>query len=115
MKLTSALISIGLAVTTLGTATGASAAIYSFDFQDSNAQAGQYFYASGATQYSSDGHTVASVPGGNVGFAGFSGVQNASSAWGFLTSPNPTTTAFLQSYEGNVPGSVTFTNLLLLN
>jgi hypothetical protein len=107
MKFTWAIASFGLALASLATATGASAAIYTFDFENSNATAaGQYYYAAGQTQYSSDNHTAADVFG--VTFQNFSGVQNSPSGWNFPASPNPSTTAFLQSYQGNAPGIITF-------
>jgi hypothetical protein len=112
MKLNWALASIGVAVATLATATGASASVYTFDFENSNASVtGQYFYAAGETQYSSDGQTAAFVPG--VTFSDFSGVQNSPSAWSFPASPNPSTTAFIQTYNGNTPGSISFSVPLL--
>jgi hypothetical protein len=106
MKLNWALASIGAAVATLATVTGASASIYTYTFEDSNTVPGQYFYAAGQTQYSSDQGSAASVP--FVTFSGMSGVQNQPSAWGFAPTPNPSTTAFIQSYNSEPVGSITF-------
>jgi hypothetical protein len=107
MKLTWAIASLGMALASIATAPGASAAVYTFDFENSNATAaGQYFYAAGQTQYSSNGQTAADVAG--VTFENFSGVQNSPSGWNFPASPNPSTTAFIQSYADNAPGKITF-------
>ena len=78
-----------------------SAAVLTYDFEDANTQGspGAYYYASGFTQYSSDGKTAASAPG--VIFSGMSGVQNNAGAWGFPTAPAPgTNAAFIQSFNG---------------
>jgi hypothetical protein len=112
MKLGRILGSLGFVTFALATATGASASVYSFDFENSNAAPGQYFYAAGETQYSSNGTTAASVAG--VTFSGMSGVQNQPSAWGFANTPNPTTTAFIQSYNNQPVGSITFSVPLLV-
>ena len=37
-----------------------------------------------------------------------SGIQNGPSAWGLPTSPNPTSTAFIQSYQSQPVGSISF-------
>jgi hypothetical protein len=105
MKSNWALASIGLAVATLANVSGASASVYAYTFEDSNAAPGQYFYAQ--TQYSSDHTSAPIVP--YVTFSGMSGVQNQPSAWGFAPTPNPSTTAFIQSYNSEPVGSITFT------
>jgi hypothetical protein len=95
------------AICTAGQASAAAVIIY--NFENSNVGAGAYDYAAGYTQFSSDGQTTASVSG--VTFAGFSGVQNNAPAWDFAASPDPTQTAFLQSYSlSSVPNvaSITF-------
>lgn len=106
MKLNHIFASIGVFVAAVATATGASATVVVFNFEDSNTTPGQYFYAPDKTSYSSTPGSAAIVP--SVTFSGMSGVQNQPSAWGFAPTPDPTTTAFLQSYLSEPVGSITF-------
>lgn len=106
MAFNRAFISVAAVATVISAASPASASVLTFDFENSNATlVGQYFYAPQQTIYSSDHHTAASVAG--VTFNQFSGVQHQPSAWGFPGTPNPSTTAFIQSY-GGVAGTITF-------
>lgn len=101
--------SAGIAM--VASATPSSATVLTYDFENANTSGspGAYYYASGFTQYSSDGSTAVSVPG--VTFNGTSGVQNNAAPWGFPAAPAPgTNAAFIQSYNGqpSSPGTISF-------
>jgi hypothetical protein len=105
MKLKSLAMAAGFTTAALAGINHASASPLTFNFENA-VPAGGYYYASGETQFSSDGKTAVSVPG--VTFSGMSGVQNGPSAWGFPASPDPTSTAFIQSYQSQPVGSIAF-------
>jgi hypothetical protein len=106
MKFKSLAVAAGFTMAAFVGANQASASVVTYNFENSNVPSGGYYYASGETNYSSNGLTAVVVPG--VSFTGMSGVQNGPSAWGFPQSPNPTSTAFIQSYQSQPVGSISF-------
>ena len=104
MKLTLFAFTVGVIAAVAGVSQASASAI-TFDFNNAG-PIGAYYYAPGETSFSSDHTTAASIAG--VTFSGMSGVQNAPSAWGFAASPNPPSTAFIQSYQNQPVGSIAF-------
>jgi|SRR5579871_262431 len=105
MKLNSIALAFGLAMVAVVGDNCASATPLTFDFENA-VPPGAFYYAPGETQFSSDQSTAAAFAG--VTFSGMSGIQNGPSAWGFPTSPNPPSTAFIQSYQNQPVGSISF-------
>jgi hypothetical protein len=89
------------------TAGSASAAVVISDpsFESPTLSAGGYEYGvQNGAQHSSDGTDAAAT---GMTFSNGAGVQSNGSAWGFQTAPDGTQTAFLQSYNNQIPGTIT--------
>jgi hypothetical protein len=75
----------------------------SFESPALPSQGYEYGVQNGA-QHSSDGTDAAAT---GMTFSNGAGVQANGSAWGFANAPNGVQTAFLQSYNNQVPGTIT--------